>query len=81
MKEKLSKEIESGKKTDWFNLVEQQVTKKFEAEWLSEAIVCETYQLKYSRISFKAKRRTIVENRVINLEGASVDITGKGEKC
>lgn len=77
---KLSKQIENDKKPDWVNLVEQQVTKKFEAEWLSEAIVCETYQLKYSRISFKVKRRTVVE-RAINLEGDSVDITGKGEKC
>lgn len=65
---KLSKKVESGKKTDYFDLIEQQVTKKFENERLSDAVVSETYKLKYSRISFKVNRRTIVENRIINLE-------------
>ncbi|WP_270338079.1 hypothetical protein [Lactococcus lactis] len=65
---KLSKQIENDKKPDWVDLVEQQVTKKFEDERLSYADVSETYKLKYSRISFKVNRRTIIENSVINLE-------------
>lgn len=65
---KLSKQIENDKKTDWVSLTEQQVTKRFEDEHLSEAIVSETYKLRFSRINFKLDRRTIDENRVINLE-------------
>ena len=65
---KLSKKVESRKKTDYFDLIEQQVTKRFENERLSEGIVSETYKLRYSGVTFKVNRRTIVENRVINLE-------------
>lgn len=65
---KLSKQIENDKKPDWVDSVEQQVTKKFEDERLSYANVSETYKFKYSRISFKVNRRTIVENREIDLE-------------
>lgn len=65
---KLSKQVESGKKTDYFDLVEQRVTKKFANERLSDVVFSETYKLRYSRVTFKVNKRTIIENRVNNLE-------------